>query len=143
MHLAVVGRLAGLRISSEGTAAVFTADSGGKFRVAAIAVVGHVIAHPFTLVVFVFIRPAILLGCGYPFLQGHGAVVEMELQNLTVQHLNGVHSLKENILIELVQSKGRSAGFTKHSLRDVLIAATSAFFLGGAAAPENNLVIVG
>ena len=82
---------------------MFAADSGGKFRVAVIAVVGHVIAHPFTLVVFVFIRPAVFLGCGFPFLQGRSAVCIMELQDLTFQHLNVIHTLKENILIKFIQ----------------------------------------
>ena len=63
MHLAATGRFAGLRISSKGAAAVFAADSGGKFRVSTITVVGHVVLDPLTLAVFMFIRPAIFLGC--------------------------------------------------------------------------------
>ncbi|MEQ2521056.1 hypothetical protein WMO24_11550 [Ruthenibacterium sp. CLA-JM-H11] len=66
----------------------------------------------------------------------------MKLQNLTFQHLNVVHTLKENIFIKFFQSKRRSAGFTENSLRDILVGTATAFFLGGAAAPSDNRIVV-
>ena len=122
---------------------MLTANSGSKFIKAAICAVGHIILHPLTLAVFVFLRPAVFLGCGYPFNLGNGAIAEMKLQNLTVQHLNGVHSLKENILIEILKVQCRSAGFSQDTLRDVLVGAVATFFLLSAASPNHNRIIVG
>ena len=122
---------------------MFAADSGGKLAEATVRGVGHVVLHPLTLAVFVFIRPAVFLCCGYPFLQGRGAIIKMELQNLAFQHLNVIHTLKENVLIKFIQPKRRSAGFTENSLRDILVGAATDFFLGGAAAPSDNRIVVG
>lgn len=52
----------------------------------------------------------------------------MKFQNLTVQHLNGVHTLKENILIEVLKVQCSSAGFSQHTLRNVLVGAAATFF---------------
>lgn len=62
----------------------------------------------------------------------------MELQNLTFQYLNVVYSLKENVLIKLIQPKRRSAGFTENSLRDILVGAATAFFLGRYRSPKRQ-----
>lgn len=61
---------------------------------------------------------------------------------MTFQYLNGVHSLKENILIKFIQSKCCSAGFTENSLWDILVGTATTFFLGGAAAPSDNRIVV-
>ena len=66
----------------------------------------------------------------------------MELQNLSVLHLNDLHSLKGNILIENLKVQRCSAGFSQDTLRDALVGAAVTFFLLCVASPNYNRIVI-
>ena len=99
-----VGNLAirgALDLPPAGATAAAALNPGGEWREPAITL-GHVVADPFALAVLVFIRPAVLLGGGLPFLRDLSAVVKVEDQSAAVRYVDPFDALGKDIIVEFI-----------------------------------------